>query len=88
MRFGGHETFHLRDGWLHKGLRLLKEAPEAFNSSIAADALGVGGNMAKSIRHWLLATGLVAKGETANSALSATKLGLLVFEHDRYFTDT
>jgi len=25
MRFGGHQTFFIREGWLHKGLKLLIE---------------------------------------------------------------
>ena len=27
MRYGGHETFAIREGWLHKGVKLLKEDP-------------------------------------------------------------
>ena len=63
MRFSGHETFPVRDGWLHKGLKLLIDAPDVLHDKYAADHLGVGNNMAKSIRHWLLATGL-AKPDT------------------------
>ena len=60
MRFGGHETFAIREGWLHKGLRLLRDHPERLVAEEAADWLGVGRNMAKAIRHWLVATGLAA----------------------------
>jgi hypothetical protein len=54
MRFGGHETFAIREGWLHKGLRLLADEPHLLADDHAADWLGVGRNMAKSIRHWLV----------------------------------
>ena len=57
MRFGGHETFTIREGWLHKGVKLLMENPEQLIDENACDFLGVGRNMAKSIRHWLVATG-------------------------------
>ena len=55
MQFGGHETFPLREGWLHKGLELVHADGRAFEDEHVSDRLGVGRNMAKSIRHWLLA---------------------------------
>ena len=62
MRFGGHETFRLREGWLVKGLNLAIENPKAFfDKNGLANALGVGVNMGKSIEHWLTATKLVTK---------------------------
>ncbi len=51
MRFGGHETFPVREGWLHKGLKLVVEEPEKLIGEHVADWLGVGRNMAKSIRY-------------------------------------
>jgi hypothetical protein len=92
MRFGGHETFPVREGWLYKGLRLLGEEPEKLAGEMAADELGVGNNMAKSIRHWLLATGLATQTvEKALGALprelEATQLGKLIGEHDPFFLE-
>ncbi|MCG5523606.1 DUF4007 family protein [Ectothiorhodospira haloalkaliphila] len=89
MRFGGHETFPVREGWLHKGLSLIKDDPEAFKNPFVADTLGVGRNMAKSIRHWLIATGLAETQSRQNGAkgkvLSPTRLGSLVLKYDPYF---
>lgn len=90
MRFGGHETFPIRDGWLHKGLRLLMVDREKLHDEYVADWLGVGGNMAKSIRHWLVATKL-AEPETGKALgkttpLRPTDFGELVWKDDRYFT--
>ena len=91
MRFGGHETFPVREGWLHKGLKLVAEEPDKLRDEHVADWLGVGRNMAKSIRHWLQATGLceqVGGGRPRKSAmLQPTRLGHLVWERDPYFTD-
>jgi len=90
MRFSGHETFHLRDGWLHKGLELLIQKPAALVGPNAADWLGVGLNMAKSIRHWLQVTGLAQLGEKGKSGprgMIPTELGQLIFERDPYFLD-
>jgi len=92
MRFGGHETFTIREGWLHKGLTLLIEQPERLHDAYAADWLGVGQNMAKSIRHWLVATGLatsapVQKRSHSTARLQATAFGRLIYNHDPYFSE-
>ncbi len=88
MRFGGHQTFAIRDGWLFKGLRLIAEDPTRYQDPDLAEWLGVGKNMAKSIRHWLLATGLAAPDPAYGKrtrVLKRTPLGDLVWRHDRYF---
>lgn len=91
MRFGGHETFPVREGWLHKGLRTVIEQPELFADEHVQDWLGVGKNMAKSIRHWLLATGLavISPDQKANkkAVLTATPVGELIWDEDRYFSE-
>jgi hypothetical protein len=89
MKFGGHETFHVRDGWLYKGLQLLIEDPDGFADPHVADRLGVGRNMAKSIRHWLFATNLAEEDPTAPRRkprpMRATEFGELVWQEDTYF---
>lgn len=89
MKFSGHETFPVREGWLHKGMKLVNSSPEMFQDPEVADRLGVGRNMAKSIRHWLLATGLAVAnaGESGggDSTLRLSALGQLVWKYDRYF---
>ena len=89
MRFGGHETFTIREGWLHKGVKLLNEKPKELIGDDACDHLGVGRNMAKSIRHWLVATGLARVShkdkETKKSVLEPTDFGSLIWEQDSYF---
>ena len=88
MRFGGHQTFSIRDGWLFKGLRLAVEDPERLADPELADWLGVGKNMAKAIHHWMLATGL-AEHDTSHGAktrvLKPTSFGELVWKRDQYF---
>lgn len=88
MRYGGHETFPVREGWLFKGLRVLQEEPEALYDEFVADRLGVGRNMAKAIRHWLLVTGLAAAVKNATGrktvGLRISPFGRLIWEKDRY----
>lgn len=93
MRFGGHQTFFVREGWLAKGLGLLLADPHAFDDPYVADRLGVGRNMAKSIEHWLLATGLAAKQERRERSqagqprLVVTEFGETIALHDPWFLD-
>jgi len=89
MRFSGHETFSIREGWLHKGLKALSETPGFFSDEFPADKIGVGNNMGKSIKHWLLATGLACReggnGNKRSSEIVISDFGKLVLEHDPYF---
>jgi len=87
VRFSGHETFPVRDGWLHKGLALLLGAPEEFHSKHAADYLGVGKNMARSIKHWLQATKLAMPDPSRRGHLNVTDFGHCVAEQDIYFAE-
>ncbi len=88
MRFSGHETFSVREGWLHKGLRMLIETPDKLHHPLSADYLGVGSNMAKSIRHWIQATGLAQPDADRRGRLEPTDIALAIAEHDPYFIET
>lgn len=84
MRFGGHETFPVRTGWLSKGLRLLeRQGGESFDHVEIADELGVGRNMAKSIRHWLYVAGLALRTKRSEP-VHLTPIGDLVLRRDPY----
>ncbi len=84
MRFGGHETFAVREGWLPKGLRLLEADRSGFADPLASDALGVGRNMVKSIWHWLLVTGLIEKSSRVADP-NLTSVAQAVLKSDKYF---
>ncbi|MFP4378032.1 MAG: DUF4007 family protein [Spirochaetales bacterium] len=91
MRYGGHQTFPVREGWLHKALELLDREPKAFAQPDLADALGVGSNMAKAIEHWIVATGLARKRSTKDVHDSGVKydltnVGSVIWQHDPYLT--
>lgn len=85
MRFGGHQTFAIRDGWMFKGLQVLIEEPELLGSDSLRDHLGVGKNMAKSIQHWLLATALAQRSGASRAAkYQPSDLARLIWNYDRY----
>ncbi len=91
MRYGGHQTFFIREGWLYKGLDLLLHNPEKYSDPYVADHLGVGRNMAIAIKHWLLATGLAVKPKNGGKAkdvnLEPSLFGKVIWEKDRYFAE-
>ncbi len=84
MRFGGHETFAVREGWFSKGLDIVDRNPDAFNDPFVSDSLGVGRNMAKSIFYWMCVTGLVNR-ESRSRTVSMTDLGKKILSKDPYF---
>lgn len=84
-RIKGHESFILRDGWLTKGLRAVEKDPKVFSNNSGADALGVGTNMAKSIRYWMKTAGLTE--EPATKGVLLTEFGRIVLKKDPYIED-
>lgn len=88
MRFGGHESFAVREGWLSRGLDLLSTNPSLLDDEHSEDHLGVGRNMAKAIRHWLIATGLAEDGSAVDASMRPSKFGSLVQAKDPHFLDT
>ena len=85
MHFAKHETFHIRDGWLTKGLHILQENDRIFLDEKAPEILGMGKNMVRSLRYWMQATGLTE--EVRRDALTIQKptlLGRLIRDHDIY----
>lgn len=59
--FGRHETFTIRYGWLKRGFDEAIVDPRLFYKPDAHHRLGVGKNMAKSMRFWLSATRLMGE---------------------------
>lgn len=81
----GHETFVIREGWLSKGMKAVEENPKVFSELYGADALGVGSNMAKSIRYWLKAVKLIE--EKSGQGAYLTDFGKIVYEYDPYMEE-
>lgn len=70
----GHEKFPVRHGWLKKGVDAAAANPQIFNQDEALVVLGVGKNMVRSIRHWCLATGLLAEEGGKGGGVQPTPL--------------
>ena len=85
IRLKGHEKFHLREGWITKGLYGVSANPRVFSGSDGTDQLGVGTNMVKSIKYWMLAMGLIKEGQKNGAEL--TDLGKMILKYDPFLED-
>lgn len=74
IRLKGHEKFHLREGWITKGLYGVQKDPKVFAGSNGSDQLGVGTNMVKSIRFWMLAMGLITENQKNGAVLTPVEI--------------
>jgi len=86
FHFAGHETFHLRYSWLPKAADYLNNNPDGVSFShydIVMTELGIGKNMANSLRHWSESSQLFdINNVTKNHGFSP--LGREIFQFDPY----
>lgn len=94
MKFKGHETFFIRKGWLSKGMKNINTNPILFvdKNNNPMDELGLGSNMVKSLRYWLLATGLtieeISKEDKKRHQKLTDGFGQIIFNNDRFLEET
>ncbi len=79
LTFSGHETFVLRAHWLKKAYDLVRDDPMLFQREDAFVRLGVGRNMAQSIRHWGRIAGMLEDASPA-PALRPSALAHMLFD--------
>ena len=89
LTFARHETFHIRSGWLRKGLKALESNNHIFLVTVKAMVeLGFGKNMINSLRYWLVATGLTKEKFDGNYKIQVfTPLAKLIMKYDPYIED-
>ena len=80
--FSGHETFPLRFPWLAKAVEAVELDAHVFRDETAIATFGVGRNMVRSIRHWGLATDVLAPHPEERGAVIVTEFGRAVFGTD------
>lgn len=81
-RLQGHEKFGVREGWINKGLKIVKDDPRAFSGKEGPDKFGIGNNMVKSLRYWMKAFGLMTESSAKGAVL--TEEGNVIAENDIY----
>ncbi|MDQ0201065.1 DUF4007 family protein [Neobacillus ginsengisoli] len=92
MGYGQHQSFYLRDRWLNKAIRFLREDPRFFYDKEAFEKIGLGKNMVQSLRYWAVATGVVEEvfNDDRKKIHLITEFGELFFRYDKFvkFQDT
>ena len=88
MRFRAHETFAIRKGWLHKGMKNIVSSPTVFIDKEVnpMEKLGLGTNMVKALRYWLQVSGLTYENQKTKMQF-LTRFGKLVWENDKYIEE-
>jgi len=82
LKFKRNESFYIRDGWFQKAIHSIHDSNDNIFSGVkGVDALGIGSNMAKSLKYWLI-TSDVLKPSSTSSEL--TDFGELLLEYDPY----
>lgn len=64
MSFGAYQSFHIRDGWLYKGMSAIRgdqelgitPDPTIFTHQESPQLLGIGRNMVRALRFWVMVT--------------------------------
>lgn len=88
FRYGQHETFTVRHGWLPKGLAALTRSAGALRGDPeAADRLGLGSKMVPSLAFWMEACGLARRDAGSGAGrmgMMLTGLGEAVRDADPY----
>lgn len=89
VKLKGNESFNFREGWLRKGVRCVEQYPDLFSRDDVMERLGVGSKMVKSIKYWLLATGLCKEKieKSVHKLYLTEEFGKIINEYDRYFDD-
>lgn len=79
--FAGHETFHLRYGWLKKAYDevncITEDTRKVFTDDEAIAIFGVGKNMVAAIRFWSKSCGII---RSKQSTTQVTDLGKYIFD--------
>ena len=81
MAYARHESFYLRDKWISKGMKAIKEDSRFFFDKDGFEKIGLGKNMVKSLRFWMLAMNLMEENENKEHEL--TEIGKIIFSADR-----
>ncbi len=85
VRLKGHESFSIREGWLTKGIFEVSKNPKIFSEKNLTDVFGIGTNMVKSLKYWLIVSNLIQENKNKGYVLS--ELGELIKNKDPYMED-
>lgn len=81
LRLKRNETFYIREGWLEKGINIIKNNAKCFSNNSGPSIFGLGSNMCKSLRYWLEACNIATFGQ--NGAF-LSDFGEFLFNNDPF----
>ncbi|WP_214757254.1 MULTISPECIES: DUF4007 family protein [unclassified Exiguobacterium] len=84
MGFGQHQSFYFRPSWINKGLEHIGQNSRFFYEKNHFEILGLGKNMAKSLRYWLIATNVVEEQKGKQTVHTFTDFGQIIYKYDRH----
>jgi len=83
LKLKKHESFHIREGWLEKGINIIHDNPKCFYKDTGSEYFGLGTNMVKSLKYWLNACNIA---EFKSDAM-LTEFGKMLYQFDKYLED-
>lgn len=82
IKFKRNESFYIRDGWFQKAIHSIDESDvNVFSGINGVDELGIGSNMVKSLKYWLLSSNVIEKG---TKRVELTAFGKQLLKKDPY----
>lgn len=90
MRIKGHQSFHIRRGWIHKGISKVNSNEKVFTDKdiVLTDEFGIGSNMVVSLKYWLETLKLIErKREEGAHIYTLTEIGKIILEKDPYLEE-
>lgn len=80
-----NESFSIRNGWLQKGINIVKEDSKAFKKDYAPIVFGLGSNMCSSLKYYMKAFSLI--NDLKNGEVTLSEIGECIYKYDRYLED-
>lgn len=90
MKIKGHQSFHIRRGWIYKGLSKVRENREIFydKTKVLTDEFGIGSNMITALKYWLEALKLVNRKKIGTKTVyELTEIAKLILRYDPYLEE-
>ena len=86
IKFKKSESFYIRDGWIEKALNAINDNSNIniFSKNNGIKILGIGSNMVKGLKYWLLSASLI---QSNGKNIELTKLGKLIVKYDKYLEE-
>ena len=81
IRLRRHESFPLREGWIEKGIQSISiNGALTFSKDNGVKLLGIGANMVKSLKYWMIASNIIDESLKTN----LTEFGEALLKNDPY----